>query len=186
MTRFGLRSLAGGLALALLLAGCTPVQPGPPAPSESAPSESAPAPNGQGTPPAATPPPSSPYFAQPAPHPAPVLPGSGDIAHIVIIVLENKAASQILGASKAGYFNQLAAEFSLAANYQAIMHPSLPNYLALTSGTNAGITSDCKPKSCTADVRSIADEITQSGRTWKMYAESMPAPCVAGTSGRTR
>ena len=38
----------------------------------------------------------------------------------------------------------------VAANYRAIMHPSLPNYLALTSGTNAGITSDCKPKSCTA------------------------------------
>ena len=174
----------------MLLAGCTPVQPfqaGPPAPSQShagphrpslpaGPRRSPPAPR-PGTP-AATPP-SSPYFAQPAPHPAPGGQASGGIAHIVVIVLENKAASQILGASEAGYFNKLAAEFSLAANYRAIMHPSLPNYLALTSGTNAGITSDCKPKSCTADVRSIADEITQSGRTWKMYAESMPAPCAA-------
>ncbi|CAH0306828.1 Phosphatidylinositol-3-phosphatase [Arthrobacter sp. Bi26] len=102
----------------------------------------------------------------------------------MIIVQENKAASQIMGASEAGYFNKLAAEFSTAANYRAITHPSLPNYLALTSGTNAGITSDCKPKSCTADVRSIADEITQSGRTWKMYAEGMPAPCVAHDSRR--
>ena len=183
MKRIGRRSLAGGLALALLLTGCTPAQPGPSTPTESAPTESVPAPDGQGTPPATTPPPSSPYFAQPAPHPAPELPGSGGIQHIVVIVLENKAASQILGASEAGYFNQLAAEYALAANYQAIMHPSLPNYLALTSGTNAGITSDCKPKSCTADVRSIADEMTQSGRTWKMYAESMPAPCVAHDSG---
>ncbi|WP_223978898.1 alkaline phosphatase family protein [Arthrobacter sp. NicSoilB8] len=142
-----------------------------------------PASGSPGTPPAATPP-SSPYFAQPAPHPAPGLPGSGGIEHIVVIVQENKAASQILGASEAGFFNKLAAEYALAGNYRAIMHPSLPNYLALTSGTNAGITSDCKPKSCTADVRSIADEITQSGRTWKMYAESMPAPCVAEDSRR--
>ena len=102
----------------------------------------------------------------------------------MVIVQENKAASQIMGASEAGYFNKLAAEFSVAANYRAITHPSLPNYLALTSGTSAGITSDCKPDSCTADVRSIADEITQSGRTWKMYAEGMPAPCAAHDSHR--
>ena len=190
MTRIGRGSLAGVWALAILLVGCTPVQPfqaGPAAPSQSGPAQSTPAesppgPSGQGTPPAETPP-SSPYFAQPAPHPAPVQPGNAGIEHIVIIVLENKAASEILGASAASYFNKRAAEFSLATNYQAIMHPSLPNYLALTSGTNAGITSDCKPRSCTADVRSIADEVTQSGRTWKMYAESMPTPCTAKNSG---
>jgi hypothetical protein len=194
MTRIGRRSLAGGWALAMLLVGCTPVQPfqpGPPAPSPPAespsapspPAESPPTPSGQGAPPAVTPPP-SPYFAQPAPHPAPGAQGGGGIAHIVVIVQENKAASQIMGASEAGYFNQLAAEFSVAANYRAITHPSLPNYLALTSGTSAGITSDCKPKSCTADVRSIADEVTQSGRTWKMYAEGMPAPCASRDSRR--
>lgn len=190
MTRICRGSLAGVWALAMLLVGCTPVQPfqaGPPAasrsaPAESAPAESTPRPSSKDTPPAATPPP-SPYFAQPAPHPAPGQQGNGGIQHIVVMVLENKAASEIMGASEAGYFNRLAAEFSTAANYRAIMHPSLPNYIALTSGTNAGITSDCKPKSCTADVRSIADEITQSGRTWKMYAEGMPAPCASRDSG---
>lgn len=205
--------MAGGWALAMMLAGCTAVHPfqaGPPAPPEApssgapfseAPSSEAPppeatatdsppatappaeqAPPGQGTPPAASPPP-SPYFAQPAPHPAPG-PQGGGIRHIVVIVQENKAASEIMGASEAGYFNMLAAEFSVANNYRAIMHPSLPNYLVLTSGTNAGITSNCKPKSCTANVRSIADEIQQSGRTWKMYAEGMPAPCSAQDSRR--
>src|SRR6478735_7191441 len=198
MTRIGRLSLAGGWALAMLLAGCTSVQPlqaGPPSqpPSAGSPpagslpagpagTESPPTSPGQDTP-AATPPP-SPYFAQPAPHPAPGGQAGGGIAHIVVIVQENKSASQIMGASEAGYFNRLAAEFSVAANYRAITHPSLPNYLALTSGTSAGITSDCKPDSCTADVRSIADEITQSGRTWKMYAEGMPAPCAAHDSRR--
>ena len=188
MTRIGRGSLAGVWALAMLLVGCTPVQPfqaGPPRPNPHRPIHACrirAQPSSQDTPPAATPPP-SPYFAQPAPHPRAGAQGNGGIQHIVVMVLENKAASQIMGASEAGYFNKLAAEFSLAANYRAIMHPSLPNYLALTSGTNAGITSDCKPKSCTADVRSIADEITQSGRTWKMYAEGMPAPCVSRDSG---
>lgn len=188
MTRIGRLALAGGWALAILLVGCTPAQPfqaGPPSQSPTAgspPAETLPAEKPTESPPA-TPPP-SPYFAQPAPHPAPGGLASGGIAHIVVIVQENKAASQIMGASEAGYFNKLAAEFSVAANYRAITHPSLPNYLALTSGTSAGITSDCKPNSCTADVRSIADEITQSGRTWKMYAEGMPAPCAAHDSHR--
>ncbi|WP_051533195.1 alkaline phosphatase family protein [Arthrobacter sp. 9MFCol3.1] len=189
MTRIGRLSLAGGWALAMLLVGCTPAQPfqaGPPSQSPTAgspPAETLPAETPTESPPSATPPP-SPYFAQPAPHPAPGGPASGGIAHIVVIVQENKAASQIMGSSEAGYFNKLAAEFSVAANYRAITHPSLPNYLALTGGTSAGITSDCKPNSCTADVRSIADEITQSGRSWKMYAEGMPAPCTAHDSRR--
>ena len=106
------------------------------------------------------------------------------IDHVVTIVEENKPASSILGNAAAPYINKLAAENAVASNYQAITHPSLPNYLALTSGTTAGITNDCSPGgACTARVPSIADEIQQSGRTWKMYAESMPAPCTAESSG---
>lgn len=63
--------------------------------------------------------------------------------------------------------------------------PSLPNYLALTSGTTAGITRDCQPSAhCRAAVPSIAGAIDRSGRTWKMYAEGMPAPCGREDSGR--
>jgi len=112
----------------------------------------------------------------------PTVPG---FDHIFVIVMENHAYSEIIGnTGQAPYINQLASEHGLATDYAAVTHPSLPNYLALTSGTSAGITSDCKPDSCTADVRSIADEITQSGRTWKMYAEGMPAPCAAHDSRR--
>ena len=90
---------------------------------------------------------------------------TGTIDHVVIIVMENKAASRILGADDAPYFNRLAKDHALAANYHAVTRPSLPNYLALTSGTTAGITSNCEPEagSCQADVRSIADEISQVG-----------------------
>lgn len=116
----------------------------------------------------------------------PAVNGTGSIDHVVIIVEENKPASSILGASSAPYLNKLAGESALAANYAGITHPSLPNYLALTGGTTAGITGDCSPKDsgCTANVRSITDAVTQSGRSWKMYAEGMPAPCRAENSGR--
>lgn len=111
--------------------------------------------------------------------------GPGGFDHVVIIVEENKPASDVLGKAAAPYINKLAAESALATNYQALTHPSLPNYLALTSGTTAGITDDCSPGgNCTATVPSIVDRIGQSGRSWKMYAEGMPAPCAASNSGK--
>ena len=111
---------------------------------------------------------------------------AGTIDHVVIIVMENKAASRILGADDAPYLNSLAKDFALAANYHAVARPSLPNYIALTSGTTAGITSNCNPRagSCQANVRTIADEVTASGRDWRMYAEGMPEPCLAEDAGR--
>jgi phospholipase C len=130
----------------------------------------------------------------PAPAPAPqattASPGSTDLAtglqHVVIIMEENKPASAVLGNAAAPYLNRLAGEFSVATHYRAVSHPSLPNYLAITSGTTAGITSDCNPPGafCEASVANIADRIIASGRSWKMYAESMPAPCWQRNSGR--
>jgi phosphatidylinositol-3-phosphatase len=177
MRPIGTRSLAGGFALALLLAGCTPPQPAPtqPSPSVSSQAPSSSAPTQPESPPASSQTPSPPASAQG---------NNGGIEHIVIIVQENKPSSQIMGSGDAPYFNKLGDEYAVATNYRAIMHPSLPNYLALTSGTNAGITSNCKPQECRADVRSIADEVSKSSRSWKMYAEGMPAPCVAENSGR--
>lgn len=108
-----------------------------------------------------------------------------DFAHIVIIVEENHGLKSILNNSSAPYINKLASRYGLATNYYATFHPSLPNYLALTSGSNAGITSDCSPShsSCLAKTASIADEIETSGRSWKAYQESMPAPCTTHNAG---
>ena len=108
-----------------------------------------------------------------------------DLQHVVIIMEENKPASAVLGNADAPYLNGLAKEFSLATHYRAISHPSLPNYLAITGGTTAGITSDCNPPGgrCQALGANIGDEIVASGRSWKMYAEGMPAPCSPYNSG---
>jgi phosphatidylinositol-3-phosphatase len=105
---------------------------------------------------------------------------------VVIIVEENTSARSMIGNLEAPYFNSLAAASALAIDYTAVTHPSLPNYLAMTSGTTADITDDCSPpgSGCQARVRSIADEIDASGRTWKAYAEGMPFPCAPNNSGR--
>jgi phosphatidylinositol-3-phosphatase len=151
------------LALIVLLAGCSPSGPeGLPEPQQSA--SAAPGP---------------PEVRYPRAN------GPGSLDHVVVIVEENKTADRILGSSEAPFINRLAADYALATDYSAVARPSLPNYLALTSGTTAGITSDCLPSpDCRAAVPSIAGEIDRSGRTWKMYAEGMPVPCSREDSGR--
>ena len=59
-------------------------------------------------------------------------------------MLENKEDNEIMGRPAAPYLNALARQSAVAANYYAITHPSLPNYLALTGGSTLGYSgSDC-------------------------------------------
>lgn len=107
------------------------------------------------------------------------------VKNIFIIVEENKSFKEIVGNKSAPYINDLINKYGLAKNYHAITHPSLPNYIALTSGSTYGITSDCNPPSagCTLDVPNIVDRIEKSGKTWKAYMESMPTNCFMYNSG---
>lgn len=98
-----------------------------------------------------------------------------DFSHIFIIVMENHEASQIDGSRFAPYLNQLGHDYARAANYYAITHPSLPNYLALTGGDTFGISTDCNQ--CYVNADNIASQIEKAGKTWKAYMESMPGPC---------
>ena len=51
--------------------------------------------------------------------------------HVYLIVMENKEYGSIVGSSAAPYLNRLIHEGGLASRYDAIAHPSEPNYLAL-------------------------------------------------------
>jgi acid phosphatase len=95
--------------------------------------------------------------------------------------MENKNYSSIVGASAAPYENQIAQQCGLATNYRAISHPSLPNYIALTSGGTQGITDDRGPDSHPLDVPSIYHQAYPSA---KGYAEGMSSNCATG--GGTR
>ena len=100
--------------------------------------------------------------------------------HIFTIVMENHSYAEIIGNTAAApYINQLAGQYGLAANYFAVTHPSLPNYLALTGGDTFGITTDCT--TCFVGAPNlVADRVAPSGRTWKAYMESMPSTCFVG------
>jgi phosphatidylinositol-3-phosphatase len=93
--------------------------------------------------------------------------------HVIVVVFENHERSQIVGSPDAPTFNALAKRYASVTNYNAVAHPSLPNYLALVSGSTQGITSDCTD--CTAPGKSLADSLGAAGRTWKTYAEGYPS-----------
>jgi phosphatidylinositol-3-phosphatase len=93
-------------------------------------------------------------------------------AHVVLIVFENKDASQI-NARTAPTFTALGSRYARLTNYFAVTHPSLPNYLALVSGSTHGITNDCT--TCSVPGGSIGDLLTLDGRSWAAYAEDYPS-----------
>jgi len=104
-------------------------------------------------------------------------------SHVVVIVMENKESGDVLGNPRAPYLNALARRSGVATESFAIRHPSLPNYLALTSGATHGITSDCT--SCSIAAVNIVDQLTGAGVSWKAYLEGYPGRCYtgAGTGG---
>jgi phospholipase C len=103
--------------------------------------------------------------------------------HVFVIVDENKSYSQIVGSTDAPYINSLIKHYALAADYSALFHPSLPNYIALTSGSSHGITDDRGALGNEITAVNIADRLEAAGKTWKEYAESMPSPGYAQDSG---
>ena len=120
--------------------------------------------------------------------PTPVLPPPTvpNFDHVVVVLMENTRYSSIIGnTAQAPYINSLARRGAYSSNYFATDHPSLPNYLELTSGTNAGITNDCTPPGtgCTANVSNIVDRIEAGGRTWKGYMEGAPTSCPTTDTG---
>jgi hypothetical protein len=95
--------------------------------------------------------------------------------HVVLVVLENHKFSEVAGHSP--YLNALARACGLATDYASVAHPSLPNYLALTSGGTHGISSDCDD--CPVSGPSI---FGQTRGDWRSYLEGIPAPGYEGAS----
>ena len=100
-------------------------------------------------------------------------------SHVIVIVMENAEYGEVIGSSAAPYVNGLARRYGLATQSYAIRHPSLPNYIALTSGSTQGIDSDCT--GCHVAARNIVDQLEGAGLSWKAYLEDVPRPCFTGS-----
>jgi hypothetical protein len=103
--------------------------------------------------------------------------------HVIWIFMENKPYNAIVGSANAPYENELANQCGLATNYHAITHPSLPNYIAATSGGTQGVTDDRNPAAYPLTAESIYSQVKAAGKTWRDYEESSPGNCPQTSSG---
>jgi hypothetical protein len=100
--------------------------------------------------------------------------------HVVWIWFENHDYGQIVGSPDAPFMNRtLARTCGLATNYHALAHPSLPNYIAATSGLAgdglALFRDDCNAR---GPCRIAAPNLFEQAGSWSAYAESMRKPCT--------
>jgi len=90
--------------------------------------------------------------------------------------MENEGALDIIGNPALPYVTSLADQYGSATRSYALTHPSLPNYLAIVSGSDQGVTQDQPPSSGSfPDVSTLADQLAATGFTEKAYAENLPA-----------
>jgi len=107
--------------------------------------------------------------AEPAPSPTP--------SHVFVLVMENRSASQAITGH---YTSQLAAQYGVANNYRGVSHPSLPNYLAMTSGSTWEITDDGFHD---LPAGGLGAQLTAAGMDWRAYMEGMGSDCFRNGNG---
>ena len=115
--------------------------------------------------------------------------------HIFVLVEENKGFDQIMSHPEwTPEIHRLAAEYGLATQFYAEVHSSEGNYIAMLGGDTFGIHDDdafyCKPGPrstfCqdsdkpnyvdhTIVARSLMDQLTEKGLTWRSYVEDIPS-----------
>jgi phosphatidylinositol-3-phosphatase len=93
--------------------------------------------------------------------------------HIVLVIEENHAYSQIINSPDAPYINRLAAQGALFTQSFGITHPSQPNYLALFSGSTQGITDNSCPHTFTTP--NLGQALQAAGLTFVGYSEDSPS-----------
>ena len=89
--------------------------------------------------------------------------------HVFVIMMENTSFTSLIGNPNAPFINSAAATYGLATNYYGVSHPSQPNYIAATSGSTNGVTSD---NDTTLNVPNIVDQLEAQGKSWKAYMQS--------------
>jgi len=103
--------------------------------------------------------------------------------HVIWIWMENESFDQVVGSASAGYLTTLAGDCGVATNYSSVSHPSLPNYIAATSGSTWGIADDGSPAAHPISRPSIFSQVSEAGLMWRSYEESMSSNCELSSSG---
>jgi phospholipase C len=115
--------------------------------------------------------------------PAPAPPATYD--HVIWIWMENHSWPQVLGEAKAAPCEvKLAAQCATATLYRSVASPSLPNYIAATSGATQGIGDDAAPPSHRLTADNLFRQVRAAGGVARSYQEDMATPCQQTSSDR--
>lgn len=117
---------------------------------------------------------------------------------VFIIMMENTSQTDIQGSSSAPYINGLMGQYAYTTNYSTSYHPSLPNYIDLTSGSNQNLSCDCQPTGtacdstcfagtgfcgCPVSAMHLGDQLDAVTIPWRTYGEGMGTPCNQSSTG---
>lgn len=92
--------------------------------------------------------------------------------HVFVIMLENHARESVIDRPNMPYTTSLANTYAQASKYYGVTHPSEPNYIAATSGSNWWVNDDNPDNRF--DHRNIVDELEAHHVSWAAYMEAMP------------
>jgi hypothetical protein len=123
--------------------------------------------------------------------------------HVFVIVMENTSYSTLMAATNTPYIQSLVGMYASGSNYHGAAHPSLPNYIIMTSGeaSMSAPACDCSPDptagmcsgltcnaflsacGCPQTITHVGDQLEAAGLSWKDYGEDMGTACNLTAAG---
>ena len=104
--------------------------------------------------------------------------GNAKLDRVFIIMLENHSQQSVIGDPNTPYITSLATHYGQATDYYGVTHPSEPNYVAATSGSNWWVNND-NPANV-FDHTNIVTELDANRISWAAYMEAMPSAGYTG------
>lgn len=91
--------------------------------------------------------------------------------HIVVVIEENHSYDQVIGSPDMPYLNLLARNGAIFTKSFGVTHPSLPNYLALFSGSTQGVKDDNYHQ---FNAPNLGTSLIKAKKTFVSYCQSLP------------
>jgi hypothetical protein len=108
---------------------------------------------------------------------------SPPLSKLLVIIDENHGDKEVYP-SGMPYLAGLADQYGRATSYSDVNHPSLPNYLAVFSGSSFDDPQDCTPGAgCSYPGPTVFGQVLEAGRTARAYEESMTVNCATSNTG---
>ncbi len=113
--------------------------------------------------------------------------GFAHLRHVFVIMMENTSYGDLLNPANTNtsYIQDIASTYGLATDYSGVTHTSLPNYVAVSSGSTWGSNADDEAQADEGYFNhlSLFDQLSEAGVSWRGYMESMPSAGYTGNYG---